>query len=328
MAKNNKNQIEVEPVTKCDQSKEVVAKCDNLEEVIANCDNPQETTLSQYDIEKLIVTVRGEQVLIDQDIARLYGVTTSRLNQQAKRNIERFPKSFRFQLTKEERDEVVANCDNLRSLKFYPSLPYAYTEQGIGQLSTVVHSKIAIKRSIMIMNAFVAMRRFMAQNAGMLMRIAHLERHQIETDEKIDKILDRMDKQSPKLLPEQIFATGCVWDAWTYVSDLVRSAKQRIVLVDNFVDDRVLSLLDKRADGVEATIHSRYYEPFLVDLKKHNAQYREIDFVQLSQKNHDRFLIVDKDVYLLGASIKDMGAGMCAVTKMQVSPELILGLLK
>ena len=328
MAKNNKKQKEAEPVTKCDQSKEVVAKCDNLEEVIANCDNPQETTLSQYDIEKLIVTVRGEQVLIDQDIARLYGVTTSRLNQQAKRNIERFPESFRFQLTKEERDEVVANCDNLRSLKFYPSLPYAYTEQGIGQLSTVVHSKIAIKRSIMIMNAFVAMRRFMAQNAGMLMRIAHLERHQIETDEKIDKILDRMDKQSPKLLPEQIFATGCVWDAWTYVSDLVRSAKQRIVLVDNFVDDRVLSLLDKRADGVEATIHSRYYEPFLVDLKKHNAQYREIDFVQLSQKNHDRFLIVDKDVYLLGASIKDMGAGMCAVTKMQVSPELILGLLK
>jgi hypothetical protein len=328
MAKNNKNQIEAEPVTKCDQSKEVVAKCDNLEEVIANCDNPQETTLSQYDIEKLIVTVRGEQVLIDQDIARLYGVTTSRLNQQAKRNIERFPESFRFQLTKEERDEVVANCDNLRSLKFYPSLPYAYTEQGIGQLSTVVHSKIAIKRSIMIMNAFVAMRRFMAQNAGMLMRIAHLERHQIETDEKIDKILDRMDKQSPKLLPEQIFATGCVWDAWSYVSDLVRSAKQRIVLVDNFVDDRVLSLLDKRTDGVEATIHSRYYEPFLVDLKKHNAQYREIEFVQLSQKNHDRFLIVDDDVFLLGASVKDMGAGMCAVTKMQVSPELILGLLK
>lgn len=328
MAKNNKKQKEAEPVTKCDQSKEVVAKCDNLEEVIANCDNPQETTLSQYDIEKLIVTVRGEQVLIDQDIARLYGVTTSRLNQQAKRNIERFPESFRFQLTKEERDEVVANCDNLRSLKFYPSLPYAYTEQGIGQLSTVVHSKIAIKRSIMIMNAFVAMRRFMAQNAGMLMRIAHLERHQIETDEKIDKILDRMDKQSPKLLPEQIFATGCVWDAWTYVSDLVRSAKQRIVLIDNFVDDRVLSLLDKRADGVEATIHSRYYEPFLVDLKKHNAQYREIEFVQLSQKNHDRFLIVDDDVYLLGASIKDMGAGMCAVTKLQVSPELILGLLK
>ena len=255
-------------------------------------------------------------------------MTTSRLNQQAKRNIARFPESFRFQLTKEERDEVVANCDNLRSLKFYPSLPYAYTEQGIGQLSTVVHSKIAIERSIMIMNAFVAMRRFIIQNAGILMRIAHLEKHQIETDQKMDMLLDRMDKQAPKLLPEQIFATGCVWDAWTYVSDLVRSAKQWIVLIDNFVDDRVLSLLSKRADNVEATIHSRYYEPFLTDLKKHNEQYREIKFIQLPQKNHDRFLIIDDDVYLLGASVKDMGVGMCAVTKMQVSPETILKLLK
>ena len=311
-----------------DQSKEVVAKCDHPEEVITNCDNPQETTLSQYDIEKLIVTVRGVQVLIDQDIARIYRVTTSRLNQQAKRNIARFPESFRFQLTKEERDEVVANCDNLRSLKFYPSLPYAYTEQGIGQLSSVVHSKIAIERSITIMNAFVAMRRFMVQNAGILMRIAQLEKHQLETDQKMDMLLDRMDKQSPKLLPEQIFATGCVWDAWTYVSDLVRSAKQRIVLIDNYVDDRVLSLLDKRADNVETTIYSRYYEPFLVDLKKHNEQCREIKFVQLPQRNHDRFLFIDDDVYLLGASVKDMGAGMCAVTKMEVSPELILGLLK
>lgn len=307
---------------------EVVTKCDHLKEVIANSENPQETSLSQYDIEKLIVTVRGEQVLIDQDIARIYGVTTKRLNQQAKRNIARFPSSFRFELTKEEMNEVVANCDHLQSLKFRPTLPYAFTEQGIGQLSTVVHSKIAIERSIMIMNAFVAMRRFMVQNAGILMRIAHLEKHQIETDQKMDMLLDRMDKQSPKLLPEQIFATGCVWDAWTYASDLVRSAEQRIVLIDNFVDDRVLSLMDKRADNVEATIYSRYYEPFLVDLKKHNEQYREIKFVQLPQKNHDRFLIVDDDAYLLGASVKDMGAGMCAVTKMTVSPELILGLLR
>jgi hypothetical protein len=192
--------------TKKENTEEPVAKYDQSEEVIANCENLQETALSQYDIEKLIVTVRGEQVLIDQDIARLYGVTTGRLNEQAKRNIARFPESFRFQLTKEERDEVVANCDNLRSLKFYPSLPYAYTEQGIGQLSTVVHSKIAIERSIMIMNAFVAMRRFMVQNAGILMRIAHLEKHQVETDEKIDKILSKMEERSPKLLPEQIWA--------------------------------------------------------------------------------------------------------------------------
>ena len=319
------------------ESKKVVAKCDHPNEVIANSclaseqsssgDNPQEFTLSQYDIEKLIVTVRGEQVLIDQDIARIYGVTTKRLNQQAKRNIARFPESFRFELTKEEVVEVVANCDHLQSLKYRPTLPFAFTEQGIGQLSTVVHSKIAIERSIMIMNAFVAMRRFMVQNAGILMRIAHLEKHQIETDQKMDMLLDKIDKQSPKLLPEQIFATGCVWDAWAFVSDLVRSAKQRIVLIDNFVDDRVLSLLDKRVEDVEAMIYSRYNESFQVDLKKHNDQYREIKFTQLPQKNHDRFLIIDDDIYLLGASVKDMGVGLCAVTKMKISPETILRLI-
>jgi len=325
----NKKKNKKEPVANsCLDKRPVGPSGDHPEEVVANCDNLQETNLSQYDIEKLIVTVRGEQVLIDQDIARLYGVTTKRLNQQAKRNIERFPESFRFELTKEEVGEVVANCDHLQSLKFRPTLPYAFTEQGIGQLSSVVHSKIAIERSITIMNAFVAMRRFMVQNAGILMRIAQLEKHQFETDQKMDVLFDRMDKQSPKLLPEQIFATGCVWDAWTYVSDLVRSAKQRIVLIDNYVDDRVLSLLDKRVDDVEATIYSRYYEPFMVDLKKHNEQYREIKFIQLPQRNHDRFLIIDDDVYLLGASVKDMGAGMCAVTKMEVSSETVLQLLK
>ena len=166
-------------------------------------------------------------MLIDQDIARLYGVATKRLNEQAKRNSARFPSNFRFELTEKERDEVVANCDHLQSLKFRPTLPYAFTEQGIGQLSSVVHSQQAIERSIVIMNAFFAMRRFIVQNAGILMRLAHLERHQIETDEKIDLILDKMEERSPKMLPEQIFATGCVWDAWAYVSELVRSAQQR-----------------------------------------------------------------------------------------------------
>ena len=307
-------------IINCDQSKEVVANCDHLEK-----DKP---SLSQHDIEKLIITVRGEQVLIDQDVARLYGVTTKRLNQQANRNSARFPSNFRFELTKEERDEVVANCDHLQSLKFRPTLPFAFTEQGIGQLSSVVHSQKAIERSIVIMNAFVAMRRFIVQNAGVLMRIAHLERHQIETDEKIDKILDKMEERSPKLLPEQIFQSGCVWDAWSYVSDLVRSAKQRIVLIDNFVDDRVLSMLDKRAEGVTATIHSRYNEQFLTDLKKHNEQYPAIDFVQLPHKNHDRFLIIDGKVYFMGASLKDIGAGLCAVAEMQMAPEKVLELLK
>ncbi len=321
MAKKKKNTDEVPSVgINCDTSSKVVANCDNI-------DNGK-VALSQHDIEQLIITVRGEQVLIDQDIARLYGVTTKRLNQQVNRNSARFPSNFRFELTKEERDEVVANCDHLQSLKFRPTLPFAFTEQGIGQLSSVLHSHQAIERSIVIMNAFVAMRRFIMQNASILMRLSHLELHQIETDEKIDLILDKIDERSPKLLPEQIFQTGCVWDAWSYVSELIRSAKVRIVLIDNYVDDRVLSLLDKRAEGVSASIYSRYYEQFQIDLKKHNDQFPTIDFVQLPHRNHDRFLVIDNKTYLLGASVKDLGAGLCAVTEMQASPETILGMLK
>ena len=322
MAKKKKiiEEHKSETVANCDQSKEVVTNCDNL---VVN-----EETFSQSDIEKMIITIRGLQVMIDRDLARVYKVTTSQLNQQVKRNIARFPANFRFQLTEAERNEVVTNCDNLITLKFNPSLPYAFTEPGIAQLSSVLHSEKAIETSVKIMSAFVAMRHFMIQNASILMRIAHLERHQIETDEKIDKILDKMEENSPQLLPEQIFQTGCVWDAWAFVSDLVRSAKKRIELIDNFVDDRVLSLLMKRGKGVSATIHSRFTKDFLTDLEKHNTQYEEVKFVQLPHKNHDRFLIIDDSVYLLGASVKDMGNGLCAVTKLTATPETVLELLK
>ena len=217
--------------------------------------------------------------------------------QKVKRNVARFPERFRFQLTKQEMKELVTNCDRFKSLKHSSSAPYAFTEQGISMLSAVVTSQKAVDTSIRIMDAFVGMRRYLSANAHIFQRLDRVERQQLE------------------------------WDAWAFVSDLVRSAKQRIVLIDNFVDDRVLSLLDKRAENVSATIHSRYYESFQVDLKKHNEQYREIIFVQLPHKSHDRFLIIDDDVYLLGASVKDMGVGVCAITKMEASPEAVLQLL-
>ena len=321
MAKNNKNPKKAEPVVKYDQLGMEVTKCD----------------LQNINIESLIHIIRGQKVMFDSDLAMLYGVETRTLNQAVKRNITRFPDDFMFQVTKEEWNSLRSQIVTLKDLKSQivisswggtRKLPYVFTRNGIGMLSSVLRSETAVEVNIRIMRAFTAIPEIVNNNVLMMQRILNIEQHQTETDAKVSQIITTIEKRLPQQQPEQIFATGCVWDAWTYVSDLVRSAKQRIVLIDNFVDDRVLSLLDKRADGVVAVIHSRYYEPFLVDLKKHNAQYREIDFVQLSQKNHDRFLIVDKDVYLLGASIKDMGAGMCAVTKLQVSPELILGLLK
>ena len=206
--------------------------------------------------------------------------------------------------------------------------PYAFTRNGIGMLSSVLRSETAVGVNILIMRAFTAIPQIVNQNVQMVQRIFNIEQHQIETDEKIELILDKIEEIAPKQQPEQIFQTGCVWDAWAYVSDLVRSAKERIFLIDNFVDDRVLSLLTKRGANVTATIHSRFTKDFLTDLKKHNEQYPAIEFVQLPHKNHDRFLIIDNEVYLLGASVKDMGAGLCAVTKLQTSPETILGLLK
>ena len=304
-------------------------KADGLKPV-ANSDHLEKSdnTLSQSEIESLILTIRGQQVLIDRDLAGIYRVETKRLNEQVRRNIARFPDRYRFQLTKEEMMELVANWDRFKPLKFSTTTPFAFTVYGVSMLPSVLNSKKAVDTSIRIIDAFVAMRKFIFQNANILTRIANLETHQIETDEKIDAILDKMEENSPKLLPEQVFPAGCVWDAWTFISDLVRSAKTRIVLIDNFVDDRVLSMLTKRSNGVSATIHTRYNEQLLTDLKKHNTQYPEIEFIQLPHRNHDRFLIIDDQVYLLGASLKDIGVGLCAITEMTITPEMILELLR
>ena len=350
MAKKKKivEEHKSEPVTNCDQSQEPVAKCDQLVKVDAN--GNQQLAVTNFDrkninIESFIRTIRGQKVMVDFDLAMLYGVQNKRLNEQVKRNIKRFPDDFMFQLTKEEwnilKSQIATakQSDNqsngiLKSQNATSSwggtrkLPYAFTREGIGMLSSVLGSDTAIEMNIRIMRVFTAAHQIMENNAILFQKVLHIEQHQLETDEKIEHILTKMEESSPKLLPEQIFQTGCVWDAWAFVSDLVRSAQQRIELIDNFVDDRVLSLLMKRGKGVSATIHSRFTKDFLTDLEKHNMQYEEVKFVQLPHKNHDRFLIIDESVYLLGASVKDMGNGLCAVTKLQALPETILGMLK
>ena len=297
--------------------------------------------IDSINIESLIRVIRGHQVMLDSDLAMLYGVETKRLNEQVKRNINRFPEDFLFQLTKEEasrsRSQFVTlnnaswsqiatlNTKRGQNIKY---LPYAFTSNGIAMLSSVLKSDTAVNVNIRIMRAFTMIPQLVNHNTQIIQRIFNIEQHQQETDKTIQVILDKIEDVSPKLLTEHVFATGCIWDAWTYISDLIRSARQRIVLIDNFVDDRVLSVLTKRADGVSATIHTRYNEQFLTDLQKHNTQYPEIKFIQLPHRNHDRFLIIDDKVYLLGASLKDMGNGLCAVTKMTITPETILGLLK
>jgi len=293
-----------------------------------------DNNLTVTTIQSKIALVRNQQVLLDRDLAKLYGVEVSQMNRQVKRNIERFPSDFMFQLTKEE--YVGLKCQNGISNQRGGDrrLPYAFTEQGIAMLSGLLRSEVAIQTNIMIMRAFVAMRRFLSANSQIFQRLDRIEIQQIEdkrwkaeTEEKIDAILDKIEEQSPSPTAEQIFGTGCIWDAWQYVSELVRSAKSRIILVDNFVDERVLTLLSKRGDGVSATIHTRYNQPFLLDLEKHNQQYPAITAIQIPHKHHDRFLIIDDVVYLLGASVKDMGTGLCAITKLVTDPSEILAMI-
>lgn len=293
------------------------------------------TNRGPQSIERVIYTFRGVQVMLDRDLAKMYNVETKVLNQAVKRNSGRFPERFMFQLSKEEFDNwksqiVTSNMMSQSEIESFKMAvrraPYAFTEQGVAQLSAVLKSDTAIEVSIRIMDAFVAMRRFISTNAEMFQRIERLESHQTSTDEKVEHIMKRMDELAPAITPEQIFATGCVWDAWDYVSQLVRSAKQRIVLIDNFVDERVLTLLTKRAAGVSATIHSRYTQQFKLDLEKHNEQYEPIEFIQIPHKSHDRFLFIDDNVYLLGSSIKDMGTSLCAITRLETTADIVMQL--
>ena len=214
-----------------------VANRDQSLEPVANCDN-----LDKIDIKSMIRDIRGQQVMLDFDLAKLYGVTTGRLNEQVKRNINRFPEDFMFQLTKGEHEllksqiaiskSVESQHDNILISQIATSkpierrggtqkLPYAFTRNGIGMLSSVLRSETAVGVNILIMRAFTAIPQIVNQNAQMVQRIFNIEQHQMETDEKIELILDKIEEIAPKQLSEQIFQTGCVWDAWTYVSDLV-----------------------------------------------------------------------------------------------------------
>ena len=285
------------------ESVEVVAKSDNL--------------ITVSDIEKMIVTVRGVQVIVDRDLAMLYGVETKRLNEQVRRNINRFPEHFRFQLTEEEKNELVANCDLLLKIKYFQSLPYVFTEQGVAMLATVLRSQTAVNVSIQIMDAFVAMRRFLVSNAGIFQRLDVLEQHQIVTDQRVDHVFRLLEAgQQPQ---QGVFFDGQVFDAFHFACNLIRSAKSRVILFDNYIDDSVLSMLDKREDGVSAQIYTKNLTRQLnLDIQRHNAQYRPISVTSFD-RCHDRFLCIDDTVYHIGASLKDLGKKWFAFSKMELS---------
>ncbi|MCH3947804.1 MAG: ORF6N domain-containing protein [Olsenella sp.] len=276
-------------------------------------------------IKSMIYTVRGEQVMLDSDLAKLYGVETKVLNQAVTRNSNRFPERFCFRLTKEEaahlRSQIVTLDTELgKQGSWWRYLPRVFTEQGVSMLSAVLHSPTAIEVSIKIMDAFVEMRYFIADNAHMFEQIRNIELRQAEyqkaTDERFEKVFDYMGAhEEPR---QKVFFGGQVWDAFELLVSLVQKAEKSIVLVDGYVDAATLNILAKKAAGVSVTIWTHPKTKLTGrDVEAFNAQYPSLE-VRHTTAFHDRFLILDgSEGYLVGASLKDAGKRSFAVTRIE-----------
>jgi hypothetical protein len=271
--------------------------------------------LNNIEIKNKIYFIRGLQVMLDKDLAELYEVKAIRLREQVKRNNKRFPLDFMFQLTDSEADFLVSQ-NAIPSKKYLGGyLPYAFTEQGVANLSSVLTNDKAIEVNIQIMRAFVSMRKFISSNAQIFQRLDAVEVKQIEYDKKFNEIFDAI--QSKDIKPEKgIFFDGQIFDAYKFVSDLIRTANSSIILIDNYIDDSVLILFGKRIKNVKATIFTKDISAqLLLDLVKYNSQYPIIE-VKKFEQSHDRFLIIDnEEVYHFGASLKDLGKKWFAFSK-------------
>ena len=280
------------------------------------------------EIQSMIYTFRGRQVMLDSDLARLYQVETKYLNRQRNRNAERFPEDFCFQLSKEEYE--ILRCQNVTSKKENGSggrryLPYVFTEQGIAMLSSVLKSEVAAKTSINIMRAFVEMRKFLISNNEMFARLDRVELKQLETDKKLEEVFDYI--ATTKEVKQKIFFNGQIYDAFSLMVEIVEKAEKELILIDNYVDINTLNILSKKKDGVNVLIVTSGNGNLTdKDIAKFNSQYPKL-VVKISKDFHDRFLIIDrKEVYHIGASIKDAGKKSFGITKLEVE-ELTKSLL-
>jgi hypothetical protein len=275
-------------------------------------------------IENRIFTIRGLQVMLDSDLAVLYGVETKRLNEQVRRNAGRFPGTFRFQLTTKEMNELVAKCDRLKRLKHSSVNSFVFSEHGVAMLSAILRSQVAVEMSIMIIETFIKLRRIVTHETPVIQRVEQLELFQHVSNEKFQQIFKALETRNA--LPDTgIFFEGEVFDSSAFVSDLVGSAKHSILLIDNYVDDTVLKLLAKRAEGVTVTIYTRKLTPqFTLEADKFNKQHRGLTLQELTT-SHDRFLIIDDTVlYHIGASLKDLGKKWFAFSKIDsLAPQVL-----
>lgn len=290
--------------------------------------------IDEVEIESLIYTVRGVQVMLDSDLAMLYRVETGALNRAAKRNEDRFPEDFRFRLTRGELEDLRCQIGILRGREGGDSLgrtylPYVYTEQGVAMLSGVLRSDVAVQASVKIMRTFVEMRRFIASNAALFGQIRAVELRQLEyqktTDERFERVFDYMEAhEAPR---QKVFFDGQVFDAFGLLVLLVQRAGREIVLVDGYVDASTLNILAKKAEGVAAIVWTHPKTGLTQrDVDTFNAQYPQLT-VRHTTAFHDRFLVVDgAEGYLVGASLKDAGKKGFAITRIE-DPAIVDGIL-
>lgn len=258
-------------------------------------------------IESRIFTFQGKQVMVDRDLAELYEVEVKRLNEQVKRNITRFPDHFRFQISDTEKNELVANCDRFEMIKHSSSNPHVFTEQGVAMLSAVLRSEKAVLVSIQIMSAFVEMRKVLAHHKGLLQRVESIESKLQLNDQHFEKIFNALEQSKPTV-KQDIFFKGQIFDAYSFVIDLIKKAQTELIIIDSYVDLSILKMLSEKAEGVSVKILTQQ-SPSLkqLDVEKFNAQYGSL-VMRLSNDFHDRFLIIDKKtLYHIGASLKDLG---------------------
>ena len=303
-------------------------------------------------IENLIHVIRGKQVMLDRDLARLYGVETKRLNEQVKRNIERFPEDFMFQLTREEAESsrsqfATLNEDGELSRSQFATLngrghnikhlPYAFTENGVAMLSTILRSQQAININIQIMRTFNAMRHFIATNAQVFQRleviehtqlslVAHQEElaaHQTSTDQKLEEVFHRLDEgaATPK---EAIFYEGQFFEARVLLEQIIKTATKRVIIIDGYIDAATFEMLDVRAKGVTADIYSDSEYKTLRDSHNASKGKQPVNTHKWSKSSHDRWVIIDDTLYHCGHSVKDLGKKLSAIMKMEWNPEVVL----
>ena len=282
-----------------------------------------ESDVEKYEtdnIKNLIYTIRDKQVMLDSDVAMLYHYETKNINKAMKRNIERFPEDFCFQLTEKEVENLrfqfgtsSLEKENYGGRRY---LPYVYTEQGISMLAGVLKNEIAIQVSISIIRAFIEMRKFILLNGQVFQEIDDIKGQLLEHDKKFDEVFDELQRKQESEFKQSIFFDGQIFDAYSLIIDVIKKAKQKILIIDNYIDDSILKMLSKKNKDVEVVILTTQNSNIRkLDIQKFNKQYPVLKLAY-TNKFHDRFIVIDnKELYHIGASLKDLGKKCFAISK-------------